>query len=516
VVDVPLEIPERSGEVLLVPRGVDLLEVARENRRRLAAEDVLLGGVPLRDLRRQAREEILTMARAYTTALGAGSVPEGELLLGTGHQPVFPHPGIWVKYLLLDRLAARGHIGLAVIVDSDAMEEAGVDVPSQHASLLQVAREVLRTAAAEEPYEGQGAPTATEWSDFLQRIDRHVRSVEGDALRRPWEAFRAFPPPAVWDYAAFVTALRRRYEGPRRYLDVPLSAAAESVAFRAFFLHIAAHAAPFLEIHNAHLRAYRERQRIRTEAQPFPDLQREGELIELPFWTLAGGRRRRLLLDQRRRTLLAADGGREGEWPLPSHPADPLFAPLRLRPRALTLTAFLRVLVVDLFIHGVSGARYDRVTDAVIADFFRIVPPQYAVASATLHLPLGEATEPEATRRFLQRMLLQARHNPERLLTAPTAQQETLIMRKWQLIRRLEEGGLTRRERRATTQAIRALNAQLCAALADRVAMWEEGLRALERQSGLPDAATYRGYPYFLHELEQVDALVTRMLEGGA
>ena len=223
-----------------------------------------------------------------------------------------------------------------------------------------------------------------------------------------------------------------------------------------------------------------------------------------------------LFLDQRHRTLLAAGRGREGEWPLPSHPADPLFAPLRLRPRALTLTAFLRVLVVDLFIHGVSGGRYDRVTDAVIADFFRIVPPQYAAASATLHLPLGDAAEPEATRRFLQRMLLQARHNPERLLPAPTAQQEALIARKWQLIRRLEEGGLTRRERRATTQAIRALNAQLCAALADRVAAWEEGLRALERHSGLTDAATYRGYPYFLHEREQVDALVTRMLEGGA
>ncbi len=516
MVDVPLEIPEHSGEVVLVPPAVDLLEVARGNRDRLAAEDVLLGGTPLRDLRRRAREEVLALARAYTAALDVGSVPEGELLLGTGHQPVFPHPGIWVKYLLLDRLAARGHTGLAVIVDSDAMEEVGVDVPSHHASFLERRREVLRTAAAEVPYEGQAAPTAAEWSDFLQRIDRHVRSLEGDAVRRPWEAFRALPPPAVQDYAAFVTALRRRWEGPRRYLDVPLSAAAGSVAFRAFFLHIAADAARFLEIHNAHLQAYRERQRIRSEAQPFPDLQREGELVELPFWTLASGRRQRLLLDARRRALLARGEGREEAWPLPTHPADPLFAHLRLRPRALTLTAFLRLLVVDLFIHGVSGGRYDRVTDAVIADFFRMVPPHYAAASATLHLPLEEAADPEVTQRSLQRLLLQARHNPERLLTAPTAQQAALIAQKWQLIRRLEGPGVTRRERRAATQAIRALNAQLCAALADRVAAWEEILRALERHSGLPDAVTYRGYPYFLHERERVDALVTRMLGGGA
>lgn len=515
MVDVPLEIPERSGEVVLVPPATELLEVARENRDRLAAAEVPVGGEPLRDLRRQARGEILALARAYTAALGVGSVPEGELLLGTGHQPVFPHPGIWVKYLLLDRLAARGHTGLAVIVDSDAMEEAGAEVPSRHASFLERRREVLRTAAREEPYEGQAAPEAAEWSDFLQRIDRHVRSLEADAVRRPWEAFRALPPPDVRDYPAFVTALRRRYEGPRLYLDVPLSAASESLAFRAFFLHIAAQAATFLEIHNAHLQAYRGRQRIRTEAQPFPDLQREGELVELPFWTLAGGRRQRLLLDSRRGALLARGEGKKEEWPLPAHPADPVFAHLRLRPRAITLTAFLRLLVVDLFIHGISGGRYDRVTDAVIADFFRVVPPHYAAASATLHLPLGEEADPEAARRSLQRMLLEALHNPERLLAAPTAQQEALIAEKWRLIRRLEGPGLTRRERRAVTQSIRALNAQLRAALADRVASWEEALRGLEQHGGPPDAATYRGYPYFLYEREEVDALVTRMLEGG-
>ncbi|MDR7427283.1 MAG: hypothetical protein QN152_09055 [Armatimonadota bacterium] len=516
MIDVPLEIPERSGEVVLVPPAADLVEVARENRDRLGMEELLLGGTPLQELRRQARQEVLALGRAYSAALGAGPVPEGELLLATGHQPVFPHPGIWVKYLLLDRLAARGHTGLAVVVDSDAMEQVGVDVPSRHASFLERRREVLRTAAPEEPYEGQAAPGGAEWSDFLQRIDRHVRSLESEAVRRPWEAFRALPPPAARDYPAFVTALRRRYEGPRRYLDVPLSAACESVAFRAFFLHIAAGAARFLEVHNAHLQAYRGRQRIRTEAQPFPDLQREGELIELPFWTLAGGRRRRLFLDGRRRALRVAGGEREGEWSFPNHPADPRFAHLRLRPRALTLTAFLRLLVVDLFIHGISGGRYDRVTDAVIADFFGIAPPHYAVASATLHLPLGQAANPEATRRSLQRLLLQARHNPERLLTAPTARQEALVAQKWELIRRLEAPGLTRRERRAATQSIRALNAQLCAALADRIAAWEEALRTMEQHSAPSDAATYRGYPYFLYEREQVEALVTRMLEGGA
>src|SRR3990170_2265961 len=399
VSDRPLEIPEHSGEVLLVPGRVDLVAVARRNRDRLSGERTPIAGVPLSDLRVRARDEILTLARAYTAALELGPVAAGDLLLSTGHQPVFPHPGIWVKYLLLDRLAARGHTGLHVIVDSDAMEETGVDLPSHPAAFLERRREVLRAAGAEEPYEGQPAPTGAEWADFIRRVDGHVQTVREEAVRRPWDAFRALGRPAAADYAAFLTALRRRYEGPRRLLDVPVSLVAETPSFRAFFLHIAADATRFLDIHNTHLEAYREQQRIRTEAQPFPNLTAEGNRIELPFWTVAGGRRQRLLL-------------------------------------------------VDLFIHGVSGGRYDRVTDAVIAEFFGVPPPIYAVASATLYLPFAESADPEAARQSLQRMIQEARHNPERVLTEPTPEQRTLIEEKWQWIRRLEAPDLTRPERR--------------------------------------------------------------------
>ena len=513
--DRPLEIPEHSGEVLLVPGRVDLVAVARRNRDRLSGERTPIAGVPLSDLRVRARDEILTLARAYTAALELGPVAAGDLLLSTGHQPVFPHPGIWVKDLLLDRLAARGHTGLHVIVDSDAMEETGVDLPSHPAAFLERRREVLRAAGAEEAYEGQPAPTGAEWADFIRRVDGHVQTVREEAVRRPWDAFRALGRPAAADYAAFLTALRRRYEGPRHLLDVPVSMIAETPSFRAFFLHIAADATRFLDIHNTHLEAYREQQRIRTEAQPFPNLTAEGNRIELPFWTVAGGRRRRLLLDAHRRVLIVQGDARATEVSLPGDVTAPVFARLQLRPRALILTAFLRLLVVDLFIHGVSGGRYDRVTDAVIAEFFGVPPPIYAVASATLYLPFAESADPEAARQSLQRMIQEARHNPERVLTEPTPEQRTLIEEKWQWIRRLEAPDLTRPERRAATQAIRALNERLSAALAERVAALEAALAALDQHRGPTDAAVYRGYPYFLHRLNAVEDLVTRMLEAG-
>jgi hypothetical protein len=60
---------------------------------------------------------------------------------------------------------------------------------------------------------------------------------------------------------------------------------------------------------------------------------------------------------------------------------------LRITPRALTLTLFFRLLIVDQFIHGIGGARYDRVTDAVINDFFGLTPPRFCVTTATLLPP---------------------------------------------------------------------------------------------------------------------------------
>jgi hypothetical protein len=62
---------------------------------------------------------------------------------------------------------------------------------------------------------------------------------------------------------------------------------------------------------------------------------------------------------------------------------------LRLSPRALTLTMFLRLLAADQFVHGIGGARYDQVTDLLISRHFGLTPPRFAVTTATLLFPLA-------------------------------------------------------------------------------------------------------------------------------
>jgi len=60
---------------------------------------------------------------------------------------------------------------------------------------------------------------------------------------------------------------------------------------------------------------------------------------------------------------------------------------LRLSPRALTLTMFLRLIVCDQFVHGIGGALYDELTDRLLRKRLKMDAPAFCVTTATLLFP---------------------------------------------------------------------------------------------------------------------------------
>ena len=510
---VEFEIPERSGEVLCVPAATQFLAVAASNHKALDAAPVHIGGVGLAEIRRSAGSAVRAAASAYSAELGIGSPADpgdDRPLIGTGHQPFLFHPGIWTKHLLASRFTGGATV-VNMPVDCDAAEDVGADAPHLDGGLA-IVRETLLRADADVPYEVIDPPGEDEWRSFLQRIDAHLQMLPHRGVH---DVFAAFIDRTTGlrapDIGSFLTLARRRHEGPTRYVELPVSRLAATREFRRFALHIITDADRFAASYNAHLDAYRERQNIRTAAQPFPNLSRDGARVELPFWMIHRGRRRPLLVEPR------AGGYRlwAGDDEVASIPGrDPEeFDALAIRPKALALTAFTRLCVVDLFIHGVGGGRYDRVTDGVIAEFFGLTPPRYAVVTATLHLPLSEF-DPTEERAALQRRHLELLHNPERTLIEPTEEQRRWIEEKWQLIKRLEDGALTRRERREATQRIREINELLRRALAPERERLEHRLSALAEISQASGAATHRGYPFCFFPPRAVEAMVDVMMVG--
>ncbi len=150
----------------------------------------------------------------------------------------------------------------------------------------------------------------------------------------------------------------------------------------------------------------------------------------------------------------------------------------------------------------------------MIREYFGVEPPAYAVATATLHLPL-EGLDPASERQALQRRLLEIQHNPERVLTTPTPAQQALIKEKWALIAALDGGTLARRDRRQATQRIREINEGLARTLTAQLQDVEQRRAQLESSPEATVAATYRGYPYCFFAPQTVDALIEGMLARG-
>jgi hypothetical protein len=76
-------------------------------------------------------------------------------------------------------------------------------------------------------------------------------------------------------------------------------------------------------------------------------------------------------------------------------------------------TLYARLLLGDLFIHGIGGAKYDEVTSELMRRLFPIQPPDYVTLSATFLLPIDLPAVDRQHIVRLQRELRDLRYHPE-------------------------------------------------------------------------------------------------------
>lgn len=415
VVERALTAPRRSGEALVEP-PLDTVAALIESNAALPTARVELLRRSIADLAAAARRHLLDEASRYSRQYRdipsrlptPPSAPPRVLL--AGHQPELFHPGVWFKNFVLDRLARR-HAAVAVnfIVDHDTCRQTSIRVPTGSAEEPRVERVAFDAAAAVVPWEERGIADAATFRSFGRRASDVLRPlVPAPLLDRFWplavEAAGRGP-----TLGAALAQARHAYEASigLQTLEVPLSTLCRGEAFAWFVAWLAAEAPRVRDAYNAAVRDYRRANHVRSASHPVPDLAGDGELCEAPLWvwSRSNPRRRRLFVARRTDCLTFTD--REG-WTCdvpradvgsPSNAVERILTldaeGVRLRPRALTTTWYARLLLGDLFIHGIGGAKYDEVTDRIIADLFGIAPPAYVTATATLHLPIHHETDAE-------------------------------------------------------------------------------------------------------------------------
>jgi hypothetical protein len=266
-----------------------------------------------------------------------------------------------------------------------------------------------------------------------------------------------------------------------------------------------------VEVHNAVLARYRSAHGIRSTHHPVPALAVDGEWREAPFWAWRHDQPRRhpLFVRQLARTMeLRMLGEDEPFLELPLAPdreaccaverLQSLSARrIRVRTRALSTTLFSRLLLSDLFVHGIGGAKYDELGDEIMSGFYGIEPPTFLTLSMTLWLGLPVNAATPAQLAFTERALRDLTFNPDRHLDEPRAPDVEKLVDAKRLAIALPVA--TRRQRRARFAGIRHCNEELQGAVEAQRA----GLRA--RRAELQDGVRHNGvacsreYSFVIH-----------------
>lgn len=375
--------PSTDGESLVWPAGPELIAQTAANASRLAREEsVKLNGVPLAEVRRIVRTFVGHTADAP--------------LVATGHQTELHHPGVWAKNALIDSVATKmSGAAYHLAVDTDAPKHLhlrwpGTNLPISDDPKIDKAAwsgaVAAPTPAHVRELESALATAQAGW-DFVPMVGGVLAELKRSALE-----------PVSLPTAITAAMHGLDWELGLRHHALLASPLWASDGFLLFAHAILADAENFARKYNAALADYRQQHGITTTSRPMPDLFVGDEAIETPFWLddLENETRiRPSLFERGGQFLLELNNGAEFSFCrdcLPETVISDLrkfmhVNRVRLAPRALTLTLFMRLCVADQFVHGIGGGRYDQVTDRLIQSYFGIEPPAFSVTTATLIFP---------------------------------------------------------------------------------------------------------------------------------
>lgn len=504
-----LNTPANHGDILVEPDAAGLRAMLDDNMRLVSTWQAKVVDQDLIDVRRQVRQRV------------AGVDDDAVPLVVTGHQPEFIHAGVWAKHVVAVRLAAAaGGRALNLVVDTDVPKQTVLSVPHPGPDRLTVSSINLIQPKPGQPYECLPAVARAGLDQFERELRKALGKRFDDSMMPQFcQALRSAP--GDRDYVDQSVAARQEVE---RSFDVQMLERRVSRCWLCpLFAEMLRQPERFTDCYNLALTDYRSALGIRGRQRPVPDLIVEQGRIELPVWVTDGDtRRHRLFVESVDGQLrLYADRRSIGEvpkaalenWETAGQALSGL-GPVKFRPRALTLTLWARLFLADLFVHGIGGAKYDRITDRIIERYFGITPPGMGCVSATLRLDLPRREASLDRQHRLEHQLRDLRFNPQRHLD-PGGDLAALIEARSEAVSRsvsLRRAGADRRPlRRQVFDEIRSLNHRLVQArpevLTDLTGQLERTRRGIDENS----IAQRRDFFFALHSRSALEQLCSAL-----
>lgn len=518
--------PKEHGQSLISPRLDRVPELLSSNL------DVLRSQRLFESIRREARRLLIDDAVRYTATYRDVSwfdqkVANDAPILMAGHQPAMFHAGVWFKNFALSHLARQtSSVAVNLVIDNDVASGSSIRVPGLDPVTGQGTYHVV-------PYDRAGGGVPYEQSTIKDRevfdhFDREVRRAVAPLVRDPcvdrlWKHARHAIERCGFAGCALAQA-RHGLEGEigLQTLELPMGVVCRTTAFAEFVLMILSELPRFRQCYNDAARCYRKAHHIRSSAHPVPDLAEEEGWFEAPLWIYGNDSPQRKAAWARLsddELVISDRAGREIRVDIryPKLAAEKLSSQigpnLKLRPRALLTTMYARLVLSDLFLHGIGGGKYDQLGDLIMSSFFGITPPQFMVVSATVLLS-GLAEDSSVDRiADLQRMIRDTKYQPERFADRFDLGAD-LIQRKRGLLANLPERG----SRSGWHRQIEEVNDGLSQPLRGFRAGLRADLAAARRQAASHEWLGSREHPFCIfplpHLVETYAGLLAEMGTG--
>jgi len=337
----------RDQDLTIQPEGRAWPAMAR-----CAGGDDLLGH-PVRDWRLKTRREL--------------SLAVDRPIVATGHQTLLWHPGILVKYLAADAVASAHGLAVAnLIVDQHVDVFGSFEVPVRRRDGALAVRRI------DLGHPRPGVPMSLHDAITPPRPPRHLDpaldsvSLGIEGILAAVYAHRGAANAAL-QMAHALADLMRPWVGTMP--NVTAGELIEVSLSRAILAEMVRDPRRCATVYNEAVAAFPE--------AGIGTLLIRDDYVELPLWRLRDDGRRMHAYDNDVEAWL--DGGADAK---------------RLMPRALLMTALVRLGMCDLFVHGVGGANYDRAMERWVKGWLGVEVDPAATATATLRLPLGRAGAP--------------------------------------------------------------------------------------------------------------------------
>ncbi len=523
--------PSADGSVLVYPAGHSIIDTVQQtfHQRFLKYGSISFAGRSLDEVSLDAREELLKLAYEWTSGYASQEIELPNYpcpLILSGHQPELYHPGVWFKNFLLTRLAKHtSGIGINLIIDSDLCREVSLRLPVGDEARRAVETVKYDEPAVSLPYEERAVQNKDLFQSFTNRIAQieNANFSSESILRDIWpNVMNQVQQGQMLGNAFSIARHQLELDNGSQTLELPISQVADTTSFRRFLVEVLTRADEFRHAYNDSLEDYRLAHKLRTPAQPLPDLGRDDLWIETPFWIWQTNQQQRKPMWCR----TTSDGIELSDSPggsvvsTISSNADRAVEQLselrdsgiKIRSRALATTLYCRMVLADLFIHGIGGAKYDQVTDNIAIHFFGKTPPPHATATATIRLfpeQPGEVNSNEISK--IKQRLRNYRFHPEMYFNANEISQELkdAIEQKSKAVQQ-EKTAQNAHDRHL---AIEQANLQMAAALTDKMESDQALLHQLdERMKRLPITAS-REYSFVLFDKLKLIAQLQRLAE---